>query len=137
MFSFFKKWSLHPLWNAHDSRCSKPLMRNTKWISHLSCLFNIWKIVIGHQEFLLIFPPISKPFIHSFPSQWTISFNKFLSFFLSFFFLFFWATPVAHGGSQARDLIRATAADLYHSHSNAGSQPCLRPAPQLTAMPDP
>ena len=37
----------------------------------------------------------------------------------------FRAAPTAHGGSQARGLIRATAASLRHSHSNAGSEPCL------------
>ena len=57
-----------------------------------------------------------------------------LSFFLSFFFR---ATPAAHGGSQARGRIRATAADLHRSHSHAGSEPHLRPTPQLTATPDP
>ena len=31
-------------------------------------------------------------------------------------FLLFQATPVAYGGSQARSLIRATAACLHHSH---------------------
>ena len=36
-----------------------------------------------------------------------------------FSFLLFRATPVAYGGSQARGRIRATAADLRHSHSNA------------------
>ena len=44
---------------------------------------------------------------------------------------------MAHGGSQAKGLIRATAASLGHSHSNAGSKPHLRPTPQVTAMPDP
>ena len=38
----------------------------------------------------------------------------------------------AHGGSQARGLIGTTAAGLHHSHSNARSEPCLRPTPQLT-----
>ena len=38
---------------------------------------------------------------------------------------------------KARGPIGATAAGLYHSHSNAGSEPCLGPTPQLTAMPDP
>ena len=33
----------------------------------------------------------------------------------------FRAPPMAYGGSYARGQIRATAADLYHSHSNAGS----------------
>ena len=44
---------------------------------------------------------------------------------------------MACGGSQARCPIRATAAGLHHSHSNAGSEPHLRPTPKLTAAPDP
>ena len=44
---------------------------------------------------------------------------------------------MAYGGSQARGLIGAVAAGLRQSHSNAGSEPRLRPTPQLTAMPDP
>jgi len=44
---------------------------------------------------------------------------------------------VAYGGSQARGLIRAVAAGLRHSHSNAGSEPCLRPTPWLRATSDP
>ena len=42
-----------------------------------------------------------------------------------------------YGGSQAKGLIGAVAAGLRQSHSNAGSDPCLRPTPQLTAMLDP
>ena len=37
-------------------------------------------------------------------------------------FLLFRAVPTAYGGSQARGLIRATAAGLRHSYSNAGSE---------------
>ena len=37
-----------------------------------------------------------------------------------------WAAPTAYGDSQARDLIGATADSLCHSHSNAGSEPCLQ-----------
>jgi len=48
-----------------------------------------------------------------------------------------WATPVAYGDFQARGRIRAVAAGLHQSHSNAGSEPRLQPTPQLTAMPDP
>ena len=44
----------------------------------------------------------------------------------------FMAIPVAHGSSQARGQIGAPAAGLYHSHSNRGSEPCLRPIAQLT-----
>ena len=56
-----------------------------------------------------------------------------------FFFLFclFRASPKAHGGSQARGGIRAVAASLHRSHSNAISGLCLQLTPQLTAMPDP
>ena len=53
------------------------------------------------------------------------------------FFAFSRAAPVAHGGSQARDLIGAVATGLCQSHSNMGSEPCLRPTPQLMATLDP
>ena len=56
-----------------------------------------------------------------------------------FFFGLFaisWAAPTAYGGSQARGRIGAVAARLRQSHSNAGSEPCLWPTPQLTATPD-
>ena len=49
------------------------------------------------------------------------------------FVCLFRATSEAHGGSQARGSIGATAASLHHSHSNARSKLCLQPAPQLTA----
>ena len=52
-------------------------------------------------------------------------------------FVLFRASPVAYGGSQARSLIRAVAAGLCHSHSNARSEPCLQTTPQLMAVLDP
>ena len=52
-------------------------------------------------------------------------------------FCLFRATPTAWGGSQARGLIRGTAASLHQSHSSVGSELRLRPIPQLTATPDP
>ena len=52
------------------------------------------------------------------------------------FFAFSRASPMAYGGPQARGQIGAVAADLHHSHSNAGSEPHLQPTPQLTATPD-
>ena len=57
-------------------------------------------------------------------------------FFFIFFFLFM-ATSAAYGGSQARGPVGATAASLYHSHSNARSKPHLRTTPQLMATLDP
>ena len=62
-------------------------------------------------------------------------FHHFIYLFLSFGL--FRATLVAHGGSQARGPIRAAAADLHNSHSNARSESRLRPTPQLMAMLDP
>ena len=47
------------------------------------------------------------------------------------------ATPAAYGSSQARDQIGAAATGLHQSHSNTGSEPCLRPTPQLMVTPDP
>ena len=49
---------------------------------------------------------------------------------------FFRATHMAYGGSQARGPIRAVAAGLHHSLSNAGSEPSLQPTPQLMSTPD-
>ena len=63
-------------------------------------------------------------------------FSFFLSFFLPFF-VFSSAALMAHWGSQAGGPIGAIAAGLRQSHSNAGSEPHLRPTPQLTATPNP
>ena len=52
-------------------------------------------------------------------------------------FAFLRAAPAAYGGSQARGRIVAVAASLRYSNSNVGSEPHLRPTPQLIAMPDP
>ena len=47
------------------------------------------------------------------------------------------AAPAVYRGSQARGLIRATAASLHPSHSNTGSELCLQPTLQLATMLDP
>ena len=71
-------------------------------------------------------------------------FLGFFGFFVFFFCLFVFclcafsrATPMAYGSSQARGLIGAAATSLYQSHGNAGSEPHLRPTPQLMATLDP
>ena len=63
--------------------------------------------------------------------------QKFIYYIFLSFFAFSTAPRMAYGGSQARVLIGAVAAGLRQSHSNAGSEPRLRPTPQLTAMLDP
>ena len=59
------------------------------------------------------------------------------SFFFFGLFAIFLGTPAVYGGSHARGWIRAIAAGLSQSHSNAVSEPSLQPTPQLTATPDP
>ena len=51
-------------------------------------------------------------------------------------FVFSRATPVALGVSQARGPVGAVATGLCQRHSNMGSEPLLRPTPQLMATPD-
>ena len=63
--------------------------------------------------------------------------NKIEIFFFFCLFAISWDAPMVYGGSQAKGRIRVTATGLRQSHSNAGSEPCLQPTPQLTAMPDP
>ena len=46
---------------------------------------------------------------------------------MSLFLCLFRAAPAVYGSSQARDRIGAAAADLHHSHSNAGSEKHLWP----------
>ena len=54
------------------------------------------------------------------------------------YFFFFQGHTSAYRGSQARVQIRAVAASLHYSHSNAArSEPHLQPTPQLKAMLDP
>ena len=60
-----------------------------------------------------------------------------LLFFFFPVFCLFRAAPSAYGSSQARDLTGAISASLRQSHSNARSEPRLRPTPQLMATPDP
>ena len=61
---------------------------------------------------------------------------SFLSLFFFGLFVFSRAVPAAYGGSQARGRIGAVATGLHQSHKNVGSEPRLRPTPQLMAMPD-
>ena len=44
---------------------------------------------------------------------------------------------MAHASSQVRSPIAVAVVGLHHSHSNTGSEPCLRLTPQLMATQDP
>ena len=59
------------------------------------------------------------------PCQHLLFVNFWGAFFFFLYVCHFRATPMAYGSYQARGRIRATAAGLYHSYSNARSKPCL------------
>ena len=106
-------------------------------INHLSDIWFIKYIFPFHRlPFILLF---CQSFIFSFAKQklfreqWT--WQDFFFFFCPFAFPR--AAPAPYGGSQARDPIKAVAAGLRHSYSNAGSKPRLQPTSQLMATPDP
>ena len=61
----------------------------------------------------------------------------FVYFLFIYFFVFFRAAPEACVGSQARASNRSCGRWPTPQHSNAGSEPCLRPTPQLTTTLDP
>ena len=67
--------------------------------------------------------------------HWTTTGTPITDNFYVFIYFAFRAAPVAYGSSQARGLIRAVATGLHDS--NTGSEPHLRPIPQLTEMLDP
>ena len=85
--------------------------------------------------------PDYKAVVPSSDCDWVFFCLFWVVFFVLFCFLFlvfslYRAALETHGGSQARGLIGAIAANLRQSHSNTRSKPHLQPTPQLTAMPD-
>ena len=123
-------------------------------IRGLAACFNVLEVSLFRNNVLFVWcVEVPRPGIEPAPQKWPKPQNDNASFlthwetwelqnvfiFLSFFFFFFFfrATPRAHGSSQARSLIRATAAHLCHSHSHMGSKLQLQPIPQLTATQDP
>ena len=73
---------------------------------------------------------VSSTYICTFISMSKMTANAY-QLLIFFVFCLFRAAPAAYEGSQARGQIGATSAGLHHSHSNAGSEPLLRPTPQL------
>ena len=100
-------------------------------------------ILLTKKDILILFRLLGFPyqiFVNTSKIQ-ELGFHDIMQLYLSslppLFFLLFRAAPEAHGDSQARDLIGATAASLCHSQSNARSEPRLRPTPELMATLDP
>ena len=87
------------------------------------CFLSIFLFVCFGESALLALRPIlffyslvsSPPVLNTAPpTRWAI-----INLTILFLFLLFRATPMAYGGSQTRGRIRAAAAGLHHSHSNA------------------
>ena len=89
----------------------------------LSCLKNLYN---GHVPRIELLPEVSAK---NTGQVWCML--------VVWFGLFFRAAPTAYGSSQARGRIRAVAAGLCHSLSNARSEPCLQHTPQFMGTPDP
>ena len=102
-----------------------------KWISAGSV--NFCRVSpYGYGGIIGLFPIfVIQFYVHDFEASAFI----FIYFFIFCPFVFSRAAPAAYGGSQARGPIGAVAAGLRHS--NARSEPCLRPTPQFTATLDP
>ena len=115
------------------------LWRRRYWdiIKALQILPNVW--FSGRSELTLLVPQKENN-INTYCKDWMIwHFVFFLFCFVLFCFRFAisWATATAYGDSQAMGPTGAAATGPHQSHSNAGSEPCLRPTPQLTATLDP
>ena len=107
------------LCHSHSKTGSKP---------HLPSMLSLWQCWI----------------LNPYPHRHNVRFFFFTklpcSFYLFIYFCLFRVAPAAYGNSQARGLIRAAAAGLGQTHSNAGSKPLsvtYTTGPQLTATPDP
>ena len=102
------------LWNHKFIRW----IRNTPWVFMITKVTESQKLILRNKKRQYIEYMTCSPIFSN------LKVSLILPFFL-FSFLLFRAAPEAYGASQARGLIRATAASLYHSHSNSGSEPCL------------
>ena len=80
----------------------------------------------GHLTHHVYIPPIAL-LVSEGLTKTSSLFEGFLFLFWFLFLVFFRAATMAYGDSQARDLIRAVAAALHHSHSNAKFKPHLQP----------
>ena len=75
--------------------------------------------------------------LKSLSQKWYFFSSVDMHFYHFIYFFIFKATPATFGSSLGRGQIRATAAGLHHSHSNARSEPRLKLTPQLKATPHP
>ena len=91
--------------------------------------FLISMVIINRLHFVHFLSELSLPKLLSFPRMCIL--------FIYLSFCLLRATATAYEGSQARGPFGAVAASLHHSHCDTGSEPCLRPTPQLMVIQNP
>ena len=90
------------------------------------------------MDFFFFFPTFLLLLISNFIALWPENVSWLYDFIFFFcFVLFFLRLHPWHMEVLRLEIDSAAAAGLHHSYSIVGSEPHLRPTPQLTAVPDP
>ena len=121
--------------------CPRFLCRSVCYTFNL--IISLYVIVIFAALICIFFRRLMM--LSNFPSDyWSLFYIMYFQTFACFligstyFFSFFFRTmPMAYGSSQARGLNWSYSCQPTPQPQKLGSEPCLRPIPQLTAMPDP
>ena len=116
MFTFIRKYQIVfqsscVILLTHQQRMSDPVSSSVLVVCPFSCSYSHRCIMTSHLGIICI----------SLMADDNIVSCAHLLFVFFPVFCLFKAAPLLYGGSQARGLIRATAASLHHSHCNAGS----------------
>ena len=125
--------SLLPRVPACTKRCWQLLL--SAWLDwHSKC----WCENAHEEGWLASENGVMRGEIIKFYYTWKFFFTlKFYLFYFLIVFLLFRAEPEAYGSSQSRGPNRSYSCRPTRKPRNAGSEPCLRPTPQLTEMLDP
>ena len=127
-YMYYEEDQLTPVQTCHP-RIQAQLSRDFKR-ECASLSFSVQACLPERQQLLLPLSPFIPIFILLPPLFYFL-------FCLFFFLSFFRATSAAYGNFQARGPVRAVAASLCHSHSNARFELHLQTTPQLTAKLNP
>ena len=132
-------------------KCFSLFLHSLQLLKKLSFIFSL-KMHFAILCFLQITPGITGllslikellwPFLQRTPSltvdDMVLLFSLSQYFINIYIFFSFYGLTCSSGCSWARGWFRAAATGLHHSHSNAGSEPHLKPTPQLaTLIPNP
>ena len=136
--------SIHPSLPPHTPSCMESgslwILKPTQFMENgvtliLSALSLIYDLVWFYSS---VWPDHIPSFLMR-KKQWEPTVNFLPAHYCFLFVCLLFGAPnfMAYRNSQARGWVRAIAAGLCYSHSNVGSEPHLRPTPQVKAMLDP